>query len=148
MFEVFLLQVTKVISIPHHMEWSSTIQIPHTTHHWCHHTWNECEIKLELWSYSFTYQSSWGLISSLLMCTFCGIMSQLIITKTFNLRQVLVLFYLTIISFGLGFIPFPLLCLSIQGTILLIVVLGWGSISGVLPYLFLHQFEPRFLPIW
>jgi len=46
--EIFLLQITKTTFIPHHMERGTTIQVPHTSHHYVGHTCNESEVKLEL----------------------------------------------------------------------------------------------------
>ena len=44
--------------------------------------------------------------------------------ETFHLSHVSLLDFFTGVGFGIGPLPFPLLCLTIQGTIFLITNLG------------------------
>ena len=50
LLELFLLKITKEIFIPRHMEWFTTVKIPHASHGNVGHACNEREIKFELWS--------------------------------------------------------------------------------------------------
>ena len=146
--EIIILEVTEELFLVGNMEWSSYIQVPHRSHHWWNHANDDGEIQLKLWSKFFTYCSYWGLLVSLLVRTLCSIVSKLMLVKTFHLWQASLLSWPTEIRFRMGHLSFTFLHLSIQGTVLLIISLWWGSIFGALPNLFLYQVGPQSLQLW
>lgn len=110
--ETFLLQITKKLSISHHMEWCTWVQVRHAPHHFSGHACNEGKVKLKMWSQGFTLFSSRGLIYSLLVWTLRGIVPEFTTVKALAYGQVFLLVPLTRFWFGFGFLPFSLLCFS------------------------------------
>ena len=125
-----------------------TIQVPHWSHYTWHHAWNKLEFKLKFGRQSLTSYRSLSLIVILILWKISGIMSIPVIVKTLHSGHVTILAFFVELIFGIGFLSLPLLCLTNQGTIFLIICLRWGSIPGILPELFMHQIQPKSIPIW